>query len=68
MDNCHWLGSVNAVVQYDQARNLYARYLLQKPDDPVPYHRLAVIAAREQQYDKAEEYFQKARSDGPAEQ
>jgi Tfp pilus assembly protein PilF len=51
--------------QYDQARNLYARYLLQKPNDPLPYHRLAVIAAREEQYDKAEEYFQKARSMAP---
>jgi Flp pilus assembly protein TadD len=49
-----------------QARQFYLALMKRKPEDPAPYHRLGVLAAREGKFGEAEKFFQTARGLGPS--
>lgn len=49
-----------------QARRIYQALIKENPKQVEPYHRLAVLAAKEGNFAEAEAYFQKALAAGPA--
>jgi Flp pilus assembly protein TadD len=44
----------------NQARKIYSDYIATHPTNPLPYHRLGVMAARNSRLDEAEHYLRKA--------
>ncbi len=49
-----------------QARRIYQALIKENPKQVEPYHRLAVLAAKEGNFAEADAYFQKALAAGPA--
>lgn len=49
----------------DRAKEIYEEVLKKRPKNATAYHRLGVIAAREERPEKADEYFVKARQFAP---
>lgn len=47
---------------YDRAKQIYDDVLKKRPKNVAAHHRLAVIAAREERPERADEYFAKARA------
>lgn len=43
-----------------EARRMYRRYIDKHPSNPLPHHRLGVMAAREAKFEQAEVHFQTA--------
>jgi Tfp pilus assembly protein PilF len=50
----------------NQARRIYEALIKENPKQVEPYHRLAVLAAKEGNFAEADAYFQKALAAGPA--
>ena len=46
--------------QPDQAERLYLEVIRQSPNNPIPYHRLAVLNARRGKFKEADPYFSRA--------
>ncbi len=46
--------------QIEQAASMYEAILAKEPNNPMPYHRLAVIAAQRKQWSDSERLFRKA--------
>ncbi len=46
--------------QYEQAERLFKAVMRKDPDNPVPYHRLGIIRAKQGRFQEADEYFARA--------
>ncbi len=46
--------------QYAQADKIFVQILERVPDHPLPYHRMAIMRAKQSKFQEAEQYFAKA--------